>query len=203
MQPSEKISQLPPYTTPLDGDYIPVVDVANNITKRTTRNLLLTAEPIIGANLVNSTFSGMQFNSLIPSNRLTNAYKFSAYLAGTVTMTNSPVKVTFDTKVFDTGSNYDTTNHRFVAPIAGFYLFTTTVGLSTGSSVQLTAFFYKNGVNVLQGGQLTAPFPIISFSQIIQLAANDFVEVFATAPSANLFAGSTVPVFSGFLVSAA
>lgn len=139
-----------------------------------------------------------------------NPYKFSVYrsaawLTGTANQFN---KVAFDTKLFDTSSNFDVvTNNRFVAPIAGFYQFSATVK-NSGSADYIQIALYKNGAVAKNGvGMINAAGAIqmgLTVSGLIQLAATDYVEVFYFDNGTNQtgLAGAQNTFFDGFLVSA-
>src|SRR5687767_8010800 len=56
---------------------------------------------------------------------LANPYKFSVYRGSSnQTVASGFVKVQLNTELFDTNNNFDgVTNHRYVAPVNGFYFF--------------------------------------------------------------------------------
>ena len=64
---------------------------------------------------------------------------------------NSFTKATLATEVFDTNSNYDTSNYRFTPTVAGKYYVHFQWGLGGGSPRALYANIYKNGSNVSEG----------------------------------------------------
>ena len=64
---------------------------------------------------------------------------------------NSFTKATLATEVFDTNSNYDTSNYRFTPTVAGKYYVHFQWGLGGGSPRALFANIYKNGSNVSEG----------------------------------------------------
>jgi hypothetical protein len=141
---------------------------------------------------------------------LKNDYKFSVYRNAALSIGSSATaKVTFDTKSFDTGSNFDAvTNNRFTAPVAGFYLFTSTVGFQPFSGDQLSIYFYKNGVVALNGEHTTTASTNdvwLNISHPFQLAATDYIEVFVSHTVAGVMGlnvGTSASTnFSGFLIS--
>lgn len=75
-----------------------------------------------------------------------NMPAFSAYGANVQSIpTNSLVKLQFNTKQFDTNTNYDaTTNYRFTPTVAGYYQVNACVALNmvTGNGV---CYIFKNG----------------------------------------------------------
>lgn len=134
------------------------------------------------------------------------AYKFSAYRAAAQnTGAGADAIVNFDTKNFDTGTNIDVTTNkgRFTAPAAGFYFFSARIGCASGT--YLLVSLYKNGSLVRYGADATssAGSTGASVTEVLQLAANDYIEVFCQANIAKaLDLGAQNTYFSGWLVSA-
>jgi C1q domain len=165
----------------------------------------ITAGVITGANSV----SPAALASGIQTTKFSNPYKFSVYRNAAQNLTAGvATKIAYDTRFFDTGSNFDiTTNNRFVAPVAGFWHFDVSF-LSAGiaGNTRTLLSLYKNGVEVLRGSDITytAGNAIgLTTATTIQLAATDYVEVFVNGIGGALpvaTAGS-LNIFSGFLVS--
>lgn len=61
-------------------------------------------------------------NNLLTT-KIYNPVKFSAYRNAALTTGTSGADIVYDTKVFDTGTNFNTSNGRFTAPADGFYAF--------------------------------------------------------------------------------
>ena len=86
-----------------------------------------------------------------------NMPAFSAYQssAQTALSVNTWTKLQFQTKEFDTNSNFDsTTNYRFTPTVAGYYQFTGTLSMSAATSSGWLAF-YKNGSAFKYGAQIS------------------------------------------------
>ncbi len=134
----------------------------------------------------------------------TNPYKFSVFrTAAWNTPNNSTAKVPFDSKTFDTGTNFDVaSNNRFTAPIAGFYFLTANIGYSSSIN-NAYIMFYKNGSEVKRSPQLVATNVLgNTLTSLLQLAANDYIEVWCFTSAA--FSGQTTAIytfFDGFLLS--
>lgn len=139
----------------------------------------------------------------ISSSKLSNTYKFSVYRnASWSTPNNTQGLVTFDTKTFDTSANYSTSSGKFTAPVAGFYPFSANVDFVTAVSAPY-ATLYVNGSEVRRGFPTNASAFGASVSSLLQLSANDFVQVFVFTPSSVTgTTGSIFTYFSGFLLSA-
>jgi hypothetical protein len=175
----------------------PINTIANEFNGNIDNANIKAAAGISGTKLADSTVSTV---------KLTNPYKFSVYRnSGWTDGNNAFVKIQFDTKNFDTGSNYDnTTNYRFTAPVNGFYFFSA----RSGSSITTGNFgiiqIFKNGVGALTGNQLlpngTGDQGRV-VSGLLQLVATDYVEVFSYGTGGVGDVGTSVNYFHGFLVS--
>jgi|TARA_R100000482_G_C5102627_1_gene136396 hypothetical protein len=78
---------------------------------------------------------------------------FQATLSANQTVTdNSNTKINFNTVTFDTSSSFDTSNYRYVAPVAGYYWFSLNLYLAT-SSVDINRFILYIGKN----GSISSP----------------------------------------------
>lgn len=140
---------------------------------------------------------------------LKNNYKFAVYHSGAQTLGTSATKVHFDTKEYDTGTNFDnTTNYRFTAPVAGFYSFHAKFSVAAASTAtQGACYLYKNGSLVKTGSKVIPSSTqdlTCEVSANLQLAANDYIEVYSDS-SAHAFAtlgGAANDYFMGHMISA-
>lgn len=142
----------------------------------------------------------------VSAKQVQNPYKFSAYRnAAQSTGAGVWVKVNIETKLFDTGANFDnTTNFRFVAPVNGYYHFNAQASINASSSAFLIAL-YKNGAEWVRGNKqgVTGSAGAV-LSELMQLNAGDYVELWVFSTSAvalEVGAVSPHPTFSGHLVS--
>lgn len=179
------INQLTEDTSPTGDDFIPSWDTTSGAAKKVQLQNLKTY-----------------------TSAANNPYKFRVYRnAAANTSAGAFIVVNFDTKVFDTGSNVDvvTNKGRFTAPIAGFYHFNSACHMSSSSSEAVLSL-YKNGAEISRGTRDKANAAIlgVSVGDTLQLAANDYVEVFAyNSSTLALDIGAiTNNWFSGFLMSA-
>ena len=150
----------------------------------------------------------------------TNAPSFSTSITSNQNITNkSETKVAFATEQYDTGSDYDTSNYKFVVPSAGKYFFSTFIIAQAEGTVLSNAYVrFKINGNYKQtpfwygGGASTNIFSSIkylpmSLSCCYNLSADDYVEVFvylakdAGSGTHVVFAGENNSHFSGFKIS--
>jgi hypothetical protein len=124
-----------------------------------------------------------------------------AYLTATPGVTGGANNlVPFDTLSYQTGTPWDLTNHRFVAPVAGDYLATATALLSPGAGqlTRLQANFFVNGAQNAIGTDTqsgAANTGGCHEATIVALNVNDYVDfrVYVTATAATSFvAGSYI-----------
>lgn len=143
-------------------------------------------------------------NAKINAGLLYNPYKFSVYRNAAANSGNSAFALlTFDTKDFDTGTNFSTSTGQFTAPTAGFYQFNWTVSSSANVSIWISSLF-KNGSEFKRGSD-ARPSSQPSGSSggaLILLAANDTVDirVFGNTTLA-VGTGAAQTYLTGYLVS--
>ena len=178
-----------------------------------TTGVINTAGTINGASLVaNSITNASILTGNLYASKFYNPYKFSIYRAAAyTTAVTTSTRMPFDTKLFDTSSNTDvvTNQGRFTAPVAGYYQFNAQILLTAGSTSRFFLAFNKNGNEYLRStdaGSATTTIYGVNLSALIQLAANDYIEVnYYTAIAAAVTVSTTTvqqTSFSGYLVSA-
>lgn len=185
------------------GTSVTSIVTANISDKRTAVSL----RAALAANSVaDSQISG------VSASKLTNPYKFSAYgsVATGLAAGFTATKITFGTKEYDTGSNFDAvTNNRFTAPVAGFYRFSAAYQSQSGATGEFyTIYLYKNGSLLKTGtseiSQGTGIINVTVSPPAFQLAASDYIEVFGAQNSGgikNTTTGQSTTYFGGCLVS--
>lgn len=130
-------------------------------------------------------------------------YKFSVYRNSAFTIpVNSLTTVVFDTKSFDSGSNYSVSTGLFTAPVSGYYFFTSTIGFVNAGS-DFTAQLQKNGSTVKNGNELVLSSGGYgaSVSGFIQLSVGDTVNVGIYISGGATGRTGFNTYFDGFLVS--
>lgn len=135
--------------------------------------------------------------------KIFNPYKFSVY--PNATLSGNGI-ITFDTKNYDTGNNFNTTTHLFTAPVAGFYQFNAYVTYNINAITGYGIYLYKNGstqvgavFNVAQGSFSTYG---ISLSKVLQLAQNDTIGLYSSGTTAAIYNNDNQTHLDGYLVSA-
>ena len=102
---------------------------------------------------------------------------------------NSAAKVAFNVATYDSGSTYDTSNYRWTPGVVGKYFVSTSVYPSADSDSEMQTThctFKKNGTIIHYIGNLdsrTAWYgrgKVCAGSAVIELDADDYVEVFVT-----------------------
>jgi hypothetical protein len=128
---------------------------------------------------------------------------FSAYGTSSQTPTvNVFTKIMMNAEVFDTASNFDTTNYRFLPTTAGYYQINGSLDMNTSSSGGHYFALYKNGsllqyFSILQnvnGESLTTGGCLVYLD-----GSTDYVELYAkgTAGTVTLYQGAVVTTFTG------
>jgi hypothetical protein len=132
-----------------------------------------------------------------PSFKVATNYSSNPYING-ATLLYTAVE-------YDVGNNF--ANSRFTAPVAGVYHFDASVFVNTAAAGQGYSYMAlaKNG-NVsgpythTDNGNITS-YHTLSISKTIQLAANDYVQVYVfNNPSHRVFNGTGYNHFSGHLI---
>lgn len=170
----------------------------------TTSTPVVSSNPLLGADSLGNIIYPRGPSS---TRKMQNATKFSVYRSAAWT-SGAPAIVPYDTKIYDTGVNIDvvTNKGRFTAPVAGYYQFSASAGISSsaaGQGVQIS--FYKNGLPALYGTSFTTSTgtwtDIVNVSGSLPLIAGDYVEVGLYGSSLAGAAGSTLTWFNGFLTT--
>jgi hypothetical protein len=132
-----------------------------------------------------------------------NMPAFSAYNSANQSITtNTYTKLTFDTKEFDTNSNFATS--RFTPTVAGYYQFNASLYPNTTVSSNNCAF-YKNGSIFKVTGGVSNSASANCSALIYMNGSTDYVEVYGylvgTSPA--YVGSSSLLFFNGVLVRAA
>jgi len=136
---------------------------------------------------------------------------FSAYMSANQSISaNTLTKVDFDLELFDTNSNFDTTNNRFTPTVAGYYQMTfSTYQVNASTSGIYTHNFYKNGSLYKQTNYNTsASGPVMTncTTLVFLNGTTDYMEAYYSTQFASTLggaAGAPYFEFSGVLVRSA
>jgi hypothetical protein len=155
--------------------------------------------------------TGNTFVSTIPArtgNISVDGPAFSAYLSTNQTISASTwTKVAFDTKLFDTNTNFSTSTNRFTPTIAGYYQINACVFLS-GSGINGYIAIYKNGILIFYGNSYPtgsgSSNPILTCASLVQMnGSTDYIEIYTYSGGTVINGISTVTYVNGFLARAA
>jgi hypothetical protein len=133
---------------------------------------------------------------------------FSAYKSSNQTVTtNTLTKITFDTEVFDTNSNF--ASSTFTPTYGGYYQISANVDMNptSGTLSQASVFLYKNGSNYLSAynySTITEVTGVIT-ALVYMNGTTDTLEIYARLTGTTPFvgSGSAVTTFAGVLVRSA
>lgn len=155
--------------------------------------------PTSAGNAVVADSSGRVTKPYQPAFRATGDNNSQSLTSSTATV------VIFDATETNIGNNYNTSNGRFTAPIAGFYHFSASILVTKGSSTRIDCSFIKNGGNWLaaecQGLTTTNTNSTVTNSVDGYLNAGDYIQVETRInDTGSVYAEAKFWNFSGFLV---
>ncbi len=128
---------------------------------------------------------------------------FSAWQSSGQTLSSAvTTKINYQTELWDTNSNYDTSTSRFTPTVAGYYQINAAVCTASTQSQQILAI-YKNG-SLYQRNDI----PSININQISSVVycngSTDYIEIYASfGTGQNTFASVNLNWFNGALLRAA
>lgn len=140
-----------------------------------------------------------------------NGPAFSAYIAVSTSIPNNTItKCPFNTKEFDTNSNFDNvTNYRFTPTVSGYYQINVIGGITNSAGISVfQLYLYKNGSQIATADNRPASTAIVTNNINIIVFMNgstDYLEVYGyeTGASASWVGSTSGCRFSGALVRAA
>lgn len=146
----------------------------------------------------------------ITSEKLSSTVSFKAYHTGSQSLTaGSYGVIQFNTEVYDTGSDFNTTTYKFVAPVAGIYHFDGRLNWTAMGAQDWASALYKNGSVIAYGDYMSGAADeggnsSTGVSTDLKLAANDEVQLFGYVQTSarTVKADVTLCYFSGHLVGA-
>ena len=167
-----------------------------------------TNNPYLGANGDDLYFNTGNANRLLidSSGRVTIPYQPSFRAAGTIGNYTTTSPIPFASVQHNIGSHFSTGTNRFTAPIAGIYAFHAHIGFIYSNSTNKYAQIElrKNGNQVAYSyvqAQAVAHYSPCSVSALVELNANDYIEVIFQHNGTQYYNNSSECQFSGHLVS--
>lgn len=130
---------------------------------------------------------------------------FSAYQSTAQPFTiNTPVKIQFQTKEFDTSTSFDnTTNYRFTPTVAGYYQISSGFTYTTGSQANNLSI-YKNGSQNKALASNSSAQGAFGSALVYLNGSTDYIEIFATIGSTqSSLTGASYTYFQAFLARSA
>jgi Tol biopolymer transport system component len=139
---------------------------------------------------------------------------FSAYANATQSITTATqTKVAINTELFDTNSNFDTTNNRFTPTVEGYYQVNGVARLAGSAATQMVVSIYKNGALYVRGTDIVFSASGLAtmnctVNEVIYMnGTTDYLELYgaaaATTPSLNFASIEITSRFSACLVRGA
>jgi hypothetical protein len=137
---------------------------------------------------------------------------FSAYGTALNSVSNNTwTKISFNTKEFDTNSNYDNvTNYRFTPTVAGYYQVNACIAGPASSAAVITINIYKNGSAFKSGAETSNAATYGAYVPVSALiycnGSTDYLEIYVwqiTGGTVNAGSNSQVFAFSAFLARSA
>ena len=182
----------------------------------TSGELTISAPAVAGTNTLTLPAStGTVLTSISPSSDLPssiNGPSFKAVMSAVTAISNAgATKLVLNLEEWDTNSNYDSaTNYRFTPTVAGYYLITGSMFMSTATTARVGVAIYKNGsehawqftAGVSSGGGANPQVSTIVYAN----GSSDYFELYAAqdyTSSVNASNNSVLTWFSGALVRAA
>lgn len=170
---------------------------------------------VTNAKIANSTIDlTSKVTGVLPSaNGQVMTPAFQAYMNSTQTgvASETATKLNIDTEEWDTDSNFDTTNNRFLPTTAGKYFIYGGYRFDSGSADQVkyaeirlykNGSVYKDGVQVGNYNTQTFRNMLLTVSTVVDMnGSSDYVELFAlrhTASGTDITAGSRYTYFGGY-----
>lgn len=198
---AKKTSQLNNYTTPVVGDYLPIVQASGpSLLRVTIANLITT----LFGNIPNLSIKTVAIDdAAVTPDKWTNPYKFSAYPSANQTGFTSGTNqtVAFNSENYDTSSSFNTSTYKFVAPVSGYYHFDAHIrldgSLTTGVATLVGSSILKT-YDSLAGSAKTL---VINGDSYLAAGASVYVVIIGYTSSGTWQITADSCMFSGHLIS--
>lgn len=138
-------------------------------------------------------------SSAVTSEKLTTTIACRAFLNSAHNLTTSSVKVPLNAESFDTGSDFDTTNNRFTAPVTGYYEVSANLRVSNlADGNQIILELYVNGSTYLVATSVSASAandPSVNISSLVYAEAGQYIELYGSASTTIALVASAFGTF--------
>ena len=131
---------------------------------------------------------------------------FAATSSSDITVTTDGI-IAFDQTSINVGNHFNTSTNRFTAPVAGTYLFLSTISMRNVSSTgtYLAIYYKKNNSGTgfrmrFRAANVGNEWDGTSGHAILNLAANDYVELFGYNESGQFIMQGSETNFTGYLL---
>jgi len=134
-------------------------------------------------------------------------YKMRAICGSAQTLSAGVNTLNLNTTIYDTNSNFDTTNHRYTAPVTGYYFIQGGAALTSDKATSRgIMMIYKNNNEDYRGNESYYPSTTVYFSRsvgsyVASLTAGDYVYLKYYANDANVIIDHTICTLCIFLLS--
>jgi len=169
--------------------------------------------PSNAGTVVTTGSTGVVTQAMLASGVVGNGPAFSAYLGSNQSVSTAvTTKLAFNTELFDTNNNFDTTNHRFLPTVAGYYQINSTIYMSDMGTPEvgiINSSLYKNGSTFAFGTyRLVGNFAEIDTASwlVYMNGSTDYLEMYfvqTTGGTRTMASGTAGNLFTGALVRAA
>jgi len=145
---------------------------------KTITALTAATTPLAGTEVVPLVQGGTTKKATVNDIKFNTAPTFSAYLGTNQTVLTGQTKITLNTELWDTNSNYDNaTNYRFTPTVAGYYQVNWYAN-TTGSVSLLQCSIWLNGANVGAGSEPTTGNASQVATLIYMNGSTDYIEFY-------------------------
>jgi len=130
------------------------------------------------------------------------AYRNAAF---NVTGGGGAEKLILDTESYDTGSDWDTTNGRFTAPVTGYYQVNANLALLNAGDAGFSELsIYVNGAPYSHARSISASAggdPVVNCSDLVYITAGQYIEMYVdTLNTSAITTGATATYMSIYFV---
>lgn len=135
----------------------------------------------------------------ITSEHLNLTIASRAYAASAQNLTSGGNKIQLNTENYDLGSDFDTTNYRFVAPLTGYYQVNANVAVSNlDTGGQVYAEIFVNGAAYSRGRYYpttSSDDPNALVVDLVPVTAGQYIELYGTTSTTEAIQATSVATY--------